>query len=227
MQADYASQLTLTLSSERLDAYRGKPPQPISNIQLFGRYAWNMALSEALYPSLQILEIALRNTLHQAATAHFGQADWFDMSNVLQHQHERDAVQRAKIALSQQRKPHDASRIVAELNFGFWTSLFDKRYEQTLWPRLLIPAFPHMPRGQRTRSNLSAHFTKIRRLRNRVFHHEPIWHWHDLALQHLQIQEAIAWIEPAAYDLTKTLDRFPAVHGQSSAPLEQALRAFC
>lgn len=62
MQANFAQQLTQALSTERLDAYRGRLPPPTSNLQLLGRYAWNMALSESLYPSLQMLEIALRNT---------------------------------------------------------------------------------------------------------------------------------------------------------------------
>jgi len=227
MQANFAQQLTQVLSTERLDAYRGRLPQPASDLQLFGRYAWNMALSESLYPSLQVLEIALRNTLHHAASQHFGRDDWFDAPGVLQHNHERDAIQKAKTTLNQQRKPHDASRIVAEVNFGFWTSLLDTRYEQTLWPKLLKPAFPYMPRALRTRKELSKRFHTVRQLRNRVFHHEPIWHWRDLTQQHQQILEALAWIEPAARDLVTTLDRFPSIHGQGPAPMEQALRTFC
>lgn len=227
MQANFAQQLTQVLSSERLAAYRSRLPQPASDLQLFGRYAWNMALSESLYPGLQVLEIALRNTLHHAASQHFNRDDWFDAPSVLQHYHERDAIQKAKTTLTQQSKPHDAARIVAEVSFGFWTSLLDKRYEQTLWPKLLKPAFPHMPRTVRTRKELSKRFHTVRQLRNRVFHHEPIWHWRDLPQQHQQILEALTWIEPAACDLVNTLDRFPSVHSQGPTPLEQAWRTFC
>lgn len=186
-----------------------------------------MALSESLYPSVQLLEIALRNTIHRAASQHFGRESWFDVHDVLQHNHERDAIQKAKIALTQQNKPHEAARIVAEVSFGFWTSLLDRRYEQTLWPKLLKPAFPYMPRALRTRKELSKRFHTVRQLRNRVFHHEPIWYWRDLTEQHWQILEALAWIEPAAHDLVRAMDRFPAVQDAGVEPIEKALRKFC
>jgi hypothetical protein len=227
MQTQFASQLLQALSTERLAAYRGRLPASASDREVFGRYAWNITLSESLYPSLQILEIALRNTIHHAASNEFGQVDWFDMTGILRHKHELDAVSKAKLTLAQQNKPLDANRIVAEVSFGFWTSLLDRRYEQTLWPRLLKPAFPHMPRKQRTRDNLSKRFQKVRQLRNRVFHHEPIWHWRDLAQQHHDILEALSWIEPAAHDLVQVLDRFPQIHVQGAAPLTQALHKFC
>jgi len=227
MQTQFSHQLIQALSAERLNAYRGRLAPTASEREVLGRYAWNMALSESLYPSLQLLEITLRNTIHRAASTEFGQAYWFDSAGVLQHNHERDAISKAKATLTQQHKPLDANRIVAEVNFGFWTSLLDRRYEQTLWPRLLKPAFPHMPRQQRTRANLSKRFHRVRQLRNRVFHHEPIWHWHDLAQQHHDILEAISWIEPAARNLVTLVDRFPAVHTQGAAPLEIALRPFC
>ncbi len=227
MQTQFASQLLQALSTERLNAYRARLPVTASDSQVFGRYAWNMTLSESLYPSLQLLEITLRNTLHRAASTAYGQATWFDITGVLQHNHERDAVSKAKATLAQQHKPLDASRIVAEVNFGFWTSLLDRRYEQTLWPRLLKLAFPHMPRQLRTRANLSKRFHRVRQLRNRVFHHEPIWHWHDLAQQHHDILEAISWIEPAAQELIQIVDRFPNVYTQGTTQLDLALQKFC
>jgi hypothetical protein len=224
MQANTAQALTQVLSKERVHAYRGKPAQRISDDQLFARYAWNMAISESLYPSLQLLEVTLRNTIHQAASAHFNSEYWFDLSHILQQSHEKDAVLSAKKKLSQNRKPHDAGRIIAELNFGFWTSLFDRRYEQMLWPRLLQPAFPYLPRRMRTRANLSGRFHTIRQLRNRIFHHEPIWHWQNLEQQHQQTLEALAWIDPAAYAFAQTIDRFPDVYQHGIQPFEHQMK---
>lgn len=149
------------------------------------------------------------------------------MPGLLQQAHERDAVAKARAALTLQRKPRDVHRIVAELTFGFWTSLLDRRYEQILWPPLLKTAFPHMPRKQRTRANLSRRFHTVRQLRNRIFHHEPIAHWQDLAQQHAGILEAIAWIAPGAKDLVQAIDRFPEIHAQGPAPIERTLRTFC
>jgi len=133
---------------------------------------------------LQILEITLRNSLHSAITESYQTERWFELSFL--HERERGQFNQAKGSLRNEKKTMEAGRIIAELSFGFWTSLFDVRYEhnQILWPKLLKPTFPYLPKGQRTRAFLSRELNRIRFLRNRVFHHEPIWHWKDLAIQH-------------------------------------------
>lgn len=52
----------------------------------------------------------------------------------------------------------------------------------------------------------------IRRLRNRVFHHEPVWHLRDLEEQHQRILETIGWISPAMPEMTRLIDRFDSVY---------------
>jgi len=225
MQDDFAAKLLMALSSERIGAYRDRMNDD-RNGNLFAHYAWNMALSESLYPSLQILEVVLRNTIHSTIRQHSGRDDWFEENQII-HAKDRDAVSKAKKTLLAMNKPFEPGRVIAELNFGFWTALMDRRYEQVLWPKLLRPCFPHMPRHQRTRKNVSVRFERIRRLRNRVFHHEPIWHWHDLAEQHQDILGAIAWIEPVARDFLESIDRFPALHKNGFTVLESGLRRFC
>jgi hypothetical protein len=85
------------------------------------------------------------------------------------------------------------------------------RYEQRLWPRHIKAVFPFMPRTDRTRKNLSARLTRIRRLRNRVFHHVPIWYWRDLSQQHQEVVEVIGWINPAMKSFILGFDRFAQV----------------
>jgi hypothetical protein len=36
---------------------------------------------------------------------------------------------------------------------------------------------------------------RIRFLRNRIFHHEPIWHWKDLGQQHKKIPQLLEYVE--------------------------------
>lgn len=225
MQADFSGKLKQALSSERLAAYQQRIGQD-GNLNLFSHYAWNMALSESLYPSLQMLEVALRNSLHHTASTTFGREDWFESPQIL-HMKDQPLLSKAKQTLQQQNKPPTPGRIIAELNFGFWTSLLDSRYEQVLWPKLIKTCFPHMPNTLRTRKTLSKRFNRIRHLRNRVFHHEPIWHWHDLAQQHREVVEAITWIEPALGDLLSTVDRFSAVYRQGHGNIERQLQRFC
>ncbi|MCC6506095.1 MAG: hypothetical protein IT475_11695 [Aquimonas sp.] len=222
MQESTIQQLLLALSTERLSSYLRQAPQAALDAQHVGRYAWNMLLSESLYPSLQMLEIVLRNTVHNSAKNEFGRDDWFDVPGLLRT-NETDAIRNAKNVLNRKNRATEPSRIVAELSFGFWTSLLDRRYEQTLWPKMLTSAFPYIPRKLRTRKDISARINALRALRNRVFHHEPIWHWQDLTQKHHELIEAIAWISPAARDLVSTVDRFSDVAKQGYQASERAI----
>ena len=70
-----------------------------------------------------------------------------------------------------------------------------------------------MCRGGNAQSSiLHRRLDRIRRLRNRVFHHEPIWHLPDLAEQHRLVLETIGWISPAMREMTLLLDRFDSVY---------------
>lgn len=216
MQRAQFQQLSLALSAERLAAYRLDSRN--QEAEVIARYLWNVALGESLYPSLQCLEVALRNSLHDSLSQALGGPFWFDNIPHILRGRELARIEEAKATLRRERKPLEPGRIVAELSFGFWTSLLDLHYEQTLWPQLLRPAFPSMPRRIRTRRNLSARFNKIRRLRNRIFHHEPIWRWADLPQHHADLLEALGWLSPALRDLVQGMDRFPETHTAGVAP---------
>lgn len=148
-------ELTVIFSQERLDGYLNHTKCNKSKDDALIAYSWNIELSQALYPALQVLEIALRNSLHQAISSIYNSEYWFDLPFL--HYREKEDVLHAKDKLAKEKKPVEAGRVVAELSFGFWTSLFDIRYEhgQTLWPKLFKPTFPFLPKGQRTRPFLS------------------------------------------------------------------------
>jgi len=226
MQADFATQLFKALSHERLTAYQNRVTGN-GQLNLFSHYAWNMALSESLYPTLQALEITLRNAIYDAARDHFKRDDWFDDRAIIHYYFNTQSIAKAKETLQRKRKPLDPGRIIAELTFGFWTSLFDKRYEQMLWHKIIKNTFPHMPKTDRTRQNLSQRFNKIRNLRNRVFHHEPIWYWRDLQQQHQDILEALGWISPEMRELVLTVDRFDDVYNNGLENFKTELGRFC
>ena len=210
MQANLSGRLRRAISHERLDAYRQRGTSS-ENSELFAHYAWNMALSERLYTPLQCLEVSLRNSIHDAATAYFKTDTWFELPGIL-YPPECNKVQEAKGTLLKGKKPLDAGRIIPELTFGFWTSLFDVRYEKILWPWLLKPVVPNMPRHIRIRKNLSKRLNRVRTLRNRIFHHEPIWHWRDLQNQHTDTLEAITWVNPAMRAFVEQFDRFEEIY---------------
>ena len=212
MQEAHFNRLRRAISEQRIIPYRQEPVNV--ETRAFAAYAWNIALCESLYPALNGLEIVLRNSIHDAATAEFRNDQWF---NQLRLSKSRDAIHRAHQELNRIRSQGGlitAGELVAQLNFGFWIGLFDSRYEQQLWPSLLRPVFPHMPRRLRQRSELARRLHRIRLIRNRVFHHEPLWNRQDLADQHTQIIEMIGWINPDMSRFVHMLDRFPDVHSR-------------
>ncbi|HEX20056.1 MAG TPA: hypothetical protein ENG78_04465 [Acidiferrobacteraceae bacterium] len=222
MQGNFSNSLKKAISHERLDAYIQRGTDG-SDLNLFAHYAWNIALCESLYPALQALEVSLRNSLHDAAVETFNSDSWFDDPRLISHPNELESIKKAKDILRIHNKPLESGRIVAELQFGFWTSLFDRRYEQVLWPKLIKKVVPSMPKRLRTRRNLSKRFNRIRHIRNRVFHHEPIWYWTDLKQQHAGLLETISWINRPMCLLIQKIDNFGNVYDEGIKPYEEIL----
>ena len=200
------------LSVERFSSYRLNAQE--SDLDVLVRYAWNIALSESLYPLLHYLEIMLRNALYEAINADTSDSQWYERSKGILFFDEQEKVDAAIGELRRNGKVVSPGRVVAELSFGFWTSLLNARYErqQRLWPRLLQTAFPAMPRRIRTRSTVSNRFQDIRGLRNRIFHHEPIWQYRDLQRRHAELLEAVSWIDHRVGVIVQSFDRFPSVY---------------
>ena len=219
IQSDFFSNLANAISGDRFAPYASR-----HEADAFGVYAWNIALCESLYPALNCLEIVLRNSIHAAAVREFGAEDWFQSRL---HPNELEKVNRLSDDLRRKRPVagFGVSDLVSNLTLGFWLSLFRTGYEPILWPKLLEPVFPYCPRELRTRKRLYARLSKIHILRNRVFHHEPIWHWADLPEQHGLILETIGWISPAMLDLARLLDRFPGVYTAGVQPYTQQIGA--
>jgi hypothetical protein len=192
-------------------------------------YFWNVALCEALYPALDALEVSLRNSIHASATTAYATPFWFDQPGVLIRKHP-GIVQAARDSLTYYRRPHTAGRIVAELNFGFWTGVMTGPYEQHFWKpnnyALLRATFPHIPYKIRTRKNIYDRYNAIRFLRNRVFHFEPILDDPALQTKHQEILETIGWVSPSLRDAVELFDRFPHVNQNERQQIESKLRAW-
>ena len=135
-------------------------------------YDWNASVSAALFESLHYLEVGLRNALDVAATKHLGD-DWLALASPFLTVRSRQVF-----ALAQHRAGGPTAshgKVVAELPFGFWWSLLADEYNRRLWQ----PALRHAFDGPVRRRTLHAELDELRRLRNRIAHHEPI-HSRDL-----------------------------------------------
>ncbi|MBI0447242.1 hypothetical protein D9600_15110 [Deinococcus sp. DB0503] len=158
------------LSRQRLSAYAGATDQ-----EKLTQYAKNVKLSEALYPVLQTLEVVLRNRVEEALQGQFGSA-WYSAPDfqALVTPRTWDTVQKAIRDLDARRRTVSSGAVVAELSFGFWTHLFIGRYETGFYTPNVGVLLPYAPPSRRSRAYVQRELDMVRRLRNRVFHHEPI-----------------------------------------------------
>lgn len=216
MNPAFIQQIEDILHSDRIDAYR---QDGVDHKSTLARYLLNMALSEALYPALQFSEIALRNTIHRELTVKCGTDAWYYAPKARLTPWQQDKVKEAKRTLSSHNKPLTSGRIVAELNFGFWTGFFNKAHARTGIGSLLSKrAFPNAPTTEQVQAKLAKRWQTIRELRNRVFHHERILHWGDLDQRHQAIIEIIDWMSPELKEFTSALDRFTLVRQEGLTP---------
>jgi hypothetical protein len=200
--------LERTLSPSRLNAYRRTGGGDQGALR---RYLWNTALCESLYPVLQILEVGFRNVVHAEIAATPAGPEWLGNEIGFLADSEKERIAKAKAGLAKTAKPTTEPFLIAELSFGFWTSLLDVRYDR-MWHKIISGVFPNMPRTIRTRAEASARMSTVRKLRNAALHHHSIWHWGDLQKQHSDIHTLIEWVCPASAKMARGLDRFPTVY---------------
>ena len=89
-------------------------------------------------------------------------------------------------------KPVTANRVVANLSFGFWTSLLGRGgqghdYAADLWTPTLSKAF-----RRKNRRDVQNRYFTLKKLRNRIAHHEPIFQ-QDLSKANREALESISW----------------------------------
>lgn len=148
-------------------------------------YDWNTSLSQVLFEDIAVAEVALRNTLHDELSAHFG-ANWYTRRDLFDDK-TRETISSAwsKNGISKLPVATHGGKLVASLTFGFWTTLltrgshsrgtapFDQKlsYDELLWKPALHKSFPGSPG---TRASVMDEAVCVRNIRNRVAHHESV-----------------------------------------------------
>ncbi len=142
------------LSKERLFPYLIKHPD--NPEKAIDHYKSNIKISEAFYPPISVLEICLRNSIDMQLQKLFYSKEWYNDSqfNNIISSFQITKIQEARTNILRERKTITSGKIIAELSFGFWTSLFDKRFERTLWKQLRL-TFPSCPKQIRQRNTIS------------------------------------------------------------------------
>lgn len=147
-----------------------------------------MALLGAFAP----LEVGIRNAMHRSLAHHFHRQDWWNAAKLSRT--DRGQIDDA-IGYLDRRKGlgrWTTGHVVAELKVSFWEGLLVNRYHAALWDTALRSAFPHSPAR---RGDIRSQLERLRLLRNRAAHHEPI-HARDLNVDHRYMCELAAHISP-------------------------------
>lgn len=178
-----------SLSRDRLGKYLASTGNDLD--LAIGLYERNTRLAAAFYAPLQTLEICLRNHLNDQMTSIYG-ADWMTNGHPPLNGWAQKEILDAEKGLGSAKAPVTGGAIVAELHLGFWISLLAPQYDATLWRSACHRAFRYNGKGL-ARKMVHSRLNAIRRFRNRVAHHEPIFHA-NLEQAHEEIVEACSWI---------------------------------
>lgn len=145
-------------------------------------YVLNAKVSAAFLTDIHYVEIALRNKFDAELANGFCSPHWFSVPSftTLLDKRGHDILYSAQRA-AMKKYPKGTvitaiptGKMIAELTFGFWLSLTDRKFTHSLWTPYLYKAFSPNPAPNRAVFNLS--LEKVRQLRNRIAHHEPIFH---------------------------------------------------
>jgi hypothetical protein len=139
----------------------------------------------------------LRNNIHNQLERRFNDKNWFENPEFIKivTRFQIDKITEARNAILREKKEISTGKIISELSFGFWTSLLDSKFEYSLWKNIRF-AFPNCPKKIRKRKTMSKKFNGIRKLRNRIFHHEPIsWNLPALINYENEMIEGINWLD--------------------------------
>ncbi|MGH3680975.1 MAG: hypothetical protein ACRDT2_12105 [Natronosporangium sp.] len=178
-----------------------------------------MAISAAMFESLHVLEVVLRNAFHdQLARLHAGRGSpgqWYERPHTQLAARASEEVAKARQRLRASGRPESAGRVVAELPFGFWRYLTATRYAEQLWRPALRRAF----RGDRplARPQIADRLARLHVLRNRIAHHEPI-HRRELRRDWLDLRFVAEAICPEIHRWIVATARVEAVLAARPAP---------
>ncbi|WP_185732324.1 hypothetical protein [Burkholderia sp. Bp8963] len=141
-------------------------------------YAWNAAVSGALLPVLHVCEVAVRNAVSEALEAVYG-ANW-PWSPVFEGSLPRPRIgyNPRNDLTSARQGVRTVGKVIPELKFVFWQKMFTVRNDTRLWDPHLRRVFPNLDPSVSVathRQLIYGQLEDIRKLRNRIAHHEPIF----------------------------------------------------
>ncbi|WP_156311702.1 hypothetical protein [Methylobacterium platani] len=201
----------VSLSRPRFNRYLAETES--DRARALSLYGWNSQLSKEFYTYLQAWEICLRNRINEFLIHRYGGSWPYDAAG-LGRQLARIDKERLSQARDRQerlrcRAPASLPAIVPDLSAGFWVSQLSKHYEIAhVWRRNLAQIFPH----DRVLDRPAAWgiCDEMLTLRNRIAHHEPIFHL-PLEQRYRDLQRIVAALCPGTHAFAEAHSNFRMV----------------
>jgi hypothetical protein len=219
MVVKYA-EITENLSASRLRTYRTALTHQVSGLttaDTVKSYFLLNDISQHFFVPLQLVEVVLRNRINDHIINFKRKSHWYD--SVPATVKAKDAVTKAKDLAQAEVKTPTADDVVCRLTFGFWANLLDKPHRDTtsadhfLWDQHSFKkVFPGAERSVSI-GVACVRLIALNTLRNRLFHHEPIWKSKQVTslesaiktveAQYEDLLEVLRWLSPEKHALLK------------------------
>lgn len=153
-----------------------------NNLKAIKLYQSNLRLSQSFYPLLSLLEVILRNAINEELASHFNDDNWLinqkngfmSDPSLTKFNHKKNCMVPNHYMKNTVQKSvcTTQANIIADVTFGFWTTVFEKAHYKVLLgrPRKIFSNIPtNIKRGV-----IYKKLNDLRDFRNRVYHNEPI-----------------------------------------------------
>jgi len=152
-------------------------------------YEWNAQLSSRLLVPLHIYEITLRNAISEAISLRYG-SDWpinLAFQTSLPHKQRADLT----VLLTNYQNPN---KILPELKLFWFENMLKSSQNVRLWVPFIQTVFPNAVgvTPDVIRQQLKDDCFVIRKIRNRIAHHEPIFNHSSLPSILLKVEKTIS-----------------------------------
>jgi hypothetical protein len=141
-------------------------------------YAWNAQISAALLAPLHICEVVVRNAVSDVLQIVYGERWPWSHGFEQSLPSPTTGYNPRKDLVSIRLGVPTTGKLIPELNFFFWQKMFTNRYDQRLWNTHLMHVLPNLNPAHSIgllRHRIYEQLDALRRLRNRIAHHEPIF----------------------------------------------------
>lgn len=177
-------------------------------------YAWNTEISGAFWGPISILEVMLRNYMHDTMK-HGRSDDWWNSVRLAEKEERSLEAAFDKLKRDGSSNP-TPDQVVGATSLGFWVGLTGPGrardpyldYETAIWQPRLQGAFPGI--GGIGRKQLHDELQRIRAFRNRIAHHEAIFNAPHKQLREL-ILDVASYVDAGVSDFIHATDRIHEV----------------